>query len=283
MTWKHFFRLLYALLFLFCAGLLFYGRSYYFAPAAQKARHLQNPVLRQSGSAGHLFGILGMLFMLLLLLYSVRKRFHFARKWGNLNVWLSAHIFLGIAGPLLVLFHSVFKFSGIVAIAFWSMVLVVASGVVGKYIFALIPRSLSGMELNRIEMEAEEIGLTFEMRKLLPAQHPFWQRLAAIETGASPNRPRLEHLHLVFEPAQLRRQLRKMLRLSSGLDRRQQKRLIVLVVKRHMIHHKALLMQDTLRILHYWHLVHQPFVVIMFLVLLLHVLIAVHLGYTWIF
>ena len=110
--------------------------------------------------------------MLLLLLYSVRKRFHFARKWGNLNVWLSAHIFLGFAGPVLVLFHTVFKFSGIVAIAFWSMVLVVASGVVGKFIFALIPRSLSGMELNRIEMEAEEIGLTFEMRKLLPAANP---------------------------------------------------------------------------------------------------------------
>ncbi len=39
-----------------------------------------------------------------------------------------------------------------------------------------------------------------------------------------------------------------------------------------MIHHKALLMQQTLRILHYWHLVHQPFVIIMFLVLLVHVL-----------
>ena len=88
-----------------------------------------------------------------------------------------------------MLFHSVFKFSGIVAIAFWSMALVVASGVVGKYIFTLIPRSLSGMELNRIELEAEEIGLTFEMRKLLPAAHPFWQRLAAHrERGRPPGR-----------------------------------------------------------------------------------------------
>ena len=219
--------------------------------------------------------------MLLLLLYSVRKRFHFARNWGSLNVWLSAHIFLGFAGPVLVLFHSVFKFSGIVSIAFWSMVLVVASGVVGKYIFALIPRSLSGMELNRIEMEAEEIGLTFEMRKLLPAAHPFWQRLADIESEASGQRRGWEHLHLLFEPAQLRRQLQRLLADSPGLDRRQRKTLIALVVKRHMIHHKAQLMQETLRILHYWHLVHQPFVIIMFLILLVHVYVSIRLGYAW--
>jgi hypothetical protein len=280
MNWKNFFRFLYVSLFIFCAALLYYGRGYYAAPAFQKARHPMNPLLRQSGSVGHLFGILGTFFMLLLLLYSLRKRFRFAQKWGSLNVWLSAHIFLGIAGPLLVLFHSVFKFSGIVSIAFWSMVLVVLSGVVGKYIFALIPRSLSGMELNRIEMEAEEIGLTFEMRKLLPATHPFWRRLADIETEAAPQ-SRLEHLHLVFEPVQLRRQLGRMLGNSSGLDRRQRRKLIALVVKRHMIHHKAKLMQETLKLLHYWHLVHQPFVIIMFLVLLIHVCVAIRMGYTW--
>ncbi|MBE0665401.1 MAG: hypothetical protein IH584_06220 [Candidatus Aminicenantes bacterium] len=239
-----------------------------------------NSLLRQSGSAGHLFGIIGTLFMLLLLLYSLRKRFRFARKWGSLNVWLSAHIFLGSAGPVLVLFHSVFKFSGIVSIAFWSMVLVVLSGLVGKYIFTLIPRSLSGMELNRIEMEAEEIGLTFEMRKLFPATHPFWRRLADIENETAP-RSRLEHLHLIFEPIQLRRQLKRMLGNSSDLERRQRKKLIALVVKRHMIQHKAKLLQETLKILHYWHLVHQPFVIIMFLVLLIHVCVAIRLGYTW--
>jgi hypothetical protein len=280
MTWKHFIRFSYFLLLLFCAVLLFYGRTYYFAPAAQRARHVLNPVLRQSGTAGHFFAVLGTFFMLLLLLYSLRKRCRFARNWGSLNAWLSAHIFLGFAGPLLVLMHTVFKFSGLVAIAFWSMALVVASGVVGKFIFELIPRSLSGMELNRIEMEAEEIGLTFEMRKLLPTPHPFWQRLAEIENEASPQ-SRLEHLHLIFEPSQLRRQLKRILGNSSGLDRRQRKKLIALVVKRHMIHHKAKLMQETLRILHYWHLVHQPFVVVMFLVLLIHICVAVRMGYAW--
>jgi hypothetical protein len=280
MNWRNFYRLLYMLLILFCSAVFFLGRDYYLAPAFRKARHPLNSILRQSGSVGHLLGIIGTFFMLLLLLYSVRKRCRFAGGWGSLNIWLSAHIFLGMAGPALVLFHSVFKFSGIVSIAFWSMVLVVASGVVGKYIFALIPRSLSGMELNRIELEAEEIGLTFEMRKILPADHPFWQRLAAMESESG-RRSRWEHLHLLFEPARLRRQLQRLLGNSLELGRRQRKKLVALVVKRHMIHHKAQLMQQTLRILHYWHLLHQPFVIIMFLILFVHIYISIRLGYVW--
>jgi hypothetical protein len=280
MNWRYLFRSLYVVLILFCSAFFFFGRDYYLAPAFKKARHSLNPILRQSGSAGHLFAIIGAFFMVLLLLYSVRRHCRFAANWGDLNVWLNAHIFLGFAGPLLVLLHTAFKFSGIVAIAFWSMTLVVASGVIGKYIYALIPRSLSGMELNRIEIEAEEIGLTFVMRTLLPAVHPFWQHLAAIE-DESGRRSRWEHLHLFFEPAQLRRQLRRRLVHSSGLDRQQRNKLIALVVKRHMIQHKAKLMQQTLRILHYWHLVHQPFVIIMFLILLVHIYVSVRLGYTW--
>jgi len=280
MNWRYFYRLLYMMLILFCGAVFYFGRDYYLAPAFKKARHPLNSILRQSGSIGHLLGIIGTFFMLLLLLYSVRKRFRFASGWGSLTIWLSAHIFLGIAGPALVLFHSVFKFSGIVSIAFWSMVLVVASGVVGKYIFALIPRSLSGMELNRIELEAEEIGLTFEMRNLLPVAHPFWQRLAAMESESG-RRSRWEHLHLLFEPVQLRRQLQRLLGNSSELGRRQRKKLVALVVKRHMIHHKAQLMQQTLRILHYWHLVHQPFVIIMFLILFVHIYVSIRLGYVW--
>jgi len=41
---------------------------------------------------------------------------------------------------------------------------------------------------------------------------------------------------------------------------------------------------DTARsIFHYWHVVHFPFSVIMFLILAVHVIVTVSLGYTWIF
>jgi hypothetical protein len=37
------------------------------------------------------------------------------------------------------------------------------------------------------------------------------------------------------------------------------------------------------QIFHYWHVVHLPFSVIMFVILLIHVAVTVAFGYTWIF
>jgi hypothetical protein len=279
---KFILKFFYILSSLFYGALFLYGSAYYLAPIAEKVRHPLHPLLRQSGSLGHLLGIIGALFMLLLLLYSLRKRFRFARKWGNLDTWLKAHIFLGFTGPLLVTFHTVFKVNGIVAIAFWSMVLVVVSGMVGKYIYQLIPRSLSGMELNRIELEAEEIGLTFELRKYIPAQHPFWKHLADVDHIH--HKPSLlEPLLLFIEPVKLKHRFSHLLKEVEGMDRKKRKALLSLVVKRQMIIRKASLLQQTLKIIHYWHLLHKPFVIIMFLILMIHVYISARMGYLWIF
>ncbi len=272
----------YLLFFIGCLALLYFGRAYYLAPLAQKVRHTLHPLLRQSGTWGHLFGIIGSVFMLLLLLYSVRKRFKFARKWGHLNTWLQVHIFLGITGPVLVAFHTVFRLSGLVAISFWSMVLVVVSGVVGKYIYEMIPRSLSGMDLNRIELEAEEIGLTFEMRKILPAHHPLWLHLATLE-HYSPKHPLLTTLFLFLEPLKIRFHFARLLKGFDGINRKKRGQLLTMVVKRQMIIRKTKMLHQTMKILHYWHLVHKPFVIIMFFILLIHVYIAVRMGYVWIF
>lgn len=273
---------MYVLFFLALTALIVWGSNYYFAPLAKKVRHALHPVLRQSGTIGHLLGIIGSLFMLLLLLYSVRKRFRFARNWGDLNTWLRVHIFLGITGPVMVLMHTVFKFSGIVSLAFWSMVLVVLSGVIGKYIYELIPRSLSGMELNRIELEAEEIGLTFEMRKLIPAGHRFWHVLAENDDTDTP--PSIfASLFLFIEQARTRRKFSRLLKEFPEIGQIERKTLLSLVVQRRMFLRKAQLLKQTMRIVHYWHLIHKPFVIIMFLILMIHVYIAVKMGYVWMF
>ncbi len=188
---KPFFAAAYAAVLLGLVGLSVYGWDYYTAPAAKRVRHALHPLLRQSGTLGHLLGIIGALFMILLLAYSLRKRLRFMRGWGNLDAWLNVHIFFGLAGPALVLFHAVFKIGGLVGLCFGAMVVVVASGVVGRYIYRMIPRSLSGMELSRIELEAEEIRLTFEIRKFLPPAHRFWDLMAGTDReglGALPPR-----------------------------------------------------------------------------------------------
>lgn len=80
-------------------------------------------------------GWLGFSIMALTNLYVIRKRTDQLQKLGNLQRWLDWHIFFGLLGPTLILFHCDFKVGGLVSISFWSMVISFASGVIGRYFY----------------------------------------------------------------------------------------------------------------------------------------------------
>jgi hypothetical protein len=75
-------------------------RSAGFTPPSTTSR--RNPV------HGYALGIAGGSAMLLLLLYPARKRVPRLAFLGSTRRWFQIHMVLGIAGPLLVLFHSNF-------------------------------------------------------------------------------------------------------------------------------------------------------------------------------
>ncbi|MFO7625243.1 MAG: hypothetical protein R6V73_12900 [Anaerolineales bacterium] len=104
---------------------------------------------------GHGIGILGFAMMLMTeTLYSIRKRSRRAR-WGRISSWLSFHIFTGITGPFLVMLHSSWKFNGLAGVLTLMMVVVVGSGVFGRYLYTAIPRTADGKEAQRELIEAE--------------------------------------------------------------------------------------------------------------------------------
>ena len=75
------------------------------------------------------------------------------------------HIFLCTLGPILVLFHTSYKFGGLVVISFWSMVAVFLSGIIGRFIYIQIPRTIEGRELslNEIrEMKSDVCNLFYD-------------------------------------------------------------------------------------------------------------------------
>lgn len=94
-----------------------------------------------AGSApGHLLGIAGTILILMTLIYPFRKRV--LKKKGKQNP-LNSHVTYGLIGPSLVVIHSAHKFSSLVGIlVFISLVLVVLSGIVGRYLFKKVNRSL---------------------------------------------------------------------------------------------------------------------------------------------
>lgn len=90
--------------------------------------------------AGHLIGIFGTAIMIMALIYPFRKRI--LKKRGKENP-LNPHIYYGLIGPSLVLFHSSHKFSSLIGLlCFIALFFVVLSGIVGKILFRKVNRTL---------------------------------------------------------------------------------------------------------------------------------------------
>ena len=123
------------------------GLPYYLLPLSQRPHSAMHAQLKPAGLWGHGLGIIGTAMILLLLLYSVRKRGLLGFRFGRLRRWLDIHIFLGIMGPLLITLHTAMKFSGIVSISYFSMLAVALSGVFGRYVYMQIPRDARGHAL----------------------------------------------------------------------------------------------------------------------------------------
>ncbi|MEW6323967.1 MAG: hypothetical protein AB1515_01120, partial [Nitrospirota bacterium] len=97
---------------------------------------------------GLIYGVIGLVLILFLLFYAVRKRWHRC-VYGKTEIWLNGHLYLGLLALLLVYFHAGFRFhelSG--ALAALLLTVVTISGVAGAVLYALLPRRLTEVESN---------------------------------------------------------------------------------------------------------------------------------------
>ncbi|MEP6883312.1 MAG: hypothetical protein ABJC66_01055 [Gammaproteobacteria bacterium] len=108
--------------------------------------HLERYITPQRG-LGYALGITGGSMMVLLLLYSARKRVVWLRWLGAIPSWFEFHMVLGVVGPILVLFHANFSLGATNSnVALFSMLLVAGSGVIGRYIYTRLHARLEGHE-----------------------------------------------------------------------------------------------------------------------------------------
>jgi hypothetical protein len=105
---------------------------------------------------GWYLGLVGGVMMLVMLLYPVRKHLKFAREWGAVRYWFKAHMWLGIVGPVLVLFHSTFHLKSLNAsVAMYAMLLVAGSGLIGRFIYKHIHHGLYGRKATLDELQKD--------------------------------------------------------------------------------------------------------------------------------
>ncbi|MHC4959590.1 MAG: hypothetical protein ACYTGN_14585 [Planctomycetota bacterium] len=128
-------------------------RDYYTLPPEERPRHAEHDVLRPSGDLGLACAIVGSSLFLLNLTYLLRKRFAPAGRLGGLRTWMGFHVATGLVATALILLHSGFLLrSAPATLATGCLAVVVATGLIGRYLYGLVPRSLNGRELEREEL-----------------------------------------------------------------------------------------------------------------------------------
>ncbi|MEJ2540298.1 MAG: hypothetical protein P8188_10040 [Gemmatimonadota bacterium] len=262
------------------------GVEYYLLPMEERAFSPLADTFAPTGFWGHGFGIVGtMLIAVGVVGYMARKRFGWLQHAGALRHWLQVHIFLCTLGPYLVLLHTSFKFGGVVSVAFWSMAVVVVSGIFGRYVYARIPKTVHGgfLGLEAIRARVAELGQELRGRADLVREE---LAVTGDEIPVLETTPGLTGaLWLAFK-SDLRgrshhRRLRQTLR-GSPLPRSVQKDILRLSRERHRLSRQVLVVRPFQRLFRYWHVVHLPLALTMAVIVVVHVGVVAAFGYTWI-
>ena len=279
---------------------LVWGLEYYATPLQERPFSDLHEQFKPSGLIGQGMGVIGTLMMFVGVgMYSLRKRARFLAGVGKLASWLQVHIFLCTLGPVLVLFHTSFKFGGIISVAFWSMSIVVVSGIFGRYLYSHIPKTIHGQfrSLDSLSEQKEELvaaishdfGLhTAEVDRLFPTVQRgkpkgFLHALAlAIRYDVSKRtqRRRIEKILTAVAPRSDRATPR---RKSDEMPLYLRDSVVGLVQSQLQLEQQIVLLKPFQRLFRYWHLLHLPLAGVMVLILLVHVAVAVLFGYTWVF
>ncbi|MGE5683217.1 MAG: hypothetical protein ACM34K_20330 [Bacillota bacterium] len=267
-------------------GLAINGFKYYETPLDERFFSISHEMLKPSGQIGHGLGISGSLMMTAgVAIYMIRKRVRRFMRAGLLKHWLELHIFLCSVGPLLILFHTAFKFGGLVAISFWSMIAVVISGVIGKYIYVQIPRTIQGRELDIKELNEINEQMTFQLRTHYYVDEAVLLKLEELTSVSKYRNVTLsESIILIVSDYYTSRKAIKELKLRVDQPEKSESKKIIKIIKQKLVLSRRIgLYRSMQKLFKYWHIVHLPFAMIMFIIMFIHIAVAIAFGYRWIF
>ncbi len=255
------------------------GASYYSTSMEERFYHPDHKLLKPNGLYGHGLGIFGTLMIMIGVFgYMARKRMKSLSRVWVLKHWLEIHIFLCTLGSILIMYHTAFKLGGIVSVSFWSMVAVVLSGVIGRFIYLQIPRTIQGRELSLAEISEMRNSISDEIKKI-GIQSSTTDFISSLNMDTGNNAGSKDQN---FNDKEQLNEIKKKLK-SMNIPTNDKRKLIQslkseISMKRKL--HRLELMQ---RLFRYWHIAHLPFALIMLIIMIIHVAVAFTLGYNWIF
>ena len=227
----------------------------------------QRYIVAESGT-GYWLGIIGGSMMLLLLLYPLRKKHPNWHYLGSVKFWFRLHMFLGIVGPVLVIFHSGFRLGSLNGqVAMYSMLLVASSGFAGRYLYRRIHHGLYGEKIHYEELYPQDENFhqrTARLRQLHPELIDELEQMEKIlinhHTGI--NRSIMFYLSHRWKLRKLRQRIKRILKRSKS--RRE-------IIKRLWNLRSICNLGINEILFSYWHVFHYPLFLIMIISAFIHV------------
>jgi len=139
---------------LFGAAFALWHADYYFLPAWERAAHPKHDLLRPGLGLGLWLGVASIALVLANLLYVVRRSPNFRLSVGSLASWMTVHVATGVLALLTALVHAGLHTRDTVGgAALWALVALFATGAIGRYLYAWVPRAANGRELELAELK----------------------------------------------------------------------------------------------------------------------------------
>jgi hypothetical protein len=287
-------RALYLVAILTNLAIFFYGFDYYKLAAMDRPFSPKHHMLRPSGPIGLYLGFIGVALFVGIFLYPLRKHWAWLGQIGSTRHWLDIHVLMGLTAPFIIAFHSTLKFKGIAGMAFWIMFAVSASGVVGRYLYAQIPRKVTTAELSMKELQELQESLSQQLaaQHLLPEadlrallRMPDAQRVNRLPIFIALPYMMILDVVRMFGVARLRRRavtFGQSLKTLAGFlptQNRELEKAIHAAAEEAALSKRLLFLSRSQKVFHLWHVVHKPFSYAFAVLALLHIGLQFFLGY----
>ncbi len=260
------------------------GWDYYSLPRAERPFHVYHGLLHPSGRAGLTFGAFGTALFVLNLGYLVRKRLINVGWLGSLRTWMSFHVVTGIIGGALIPLHSALAPSSALGVlALVALAITVVSGILGRYLYSKVPRSLEGRELE-IEQVRERLQAERDQLEAIGVSAAWLHPQTPPEGIERPRTMPARFMAVLRGDRQSRREYRRLRRaILASAELRVSARHILPLARAFCRHQHWLARYHELRnLLASWRFFHRWLAIVMLAVVAFHIGVALRFGDLWI-
>lgn len=261
------------------------GLPYYVASPALRVRSPLHPWLRPSGYIGQTAGILAVVIFVFLWLYPLRKKARWLAWTGAVGRWLDLHVTAALLMPLFVGVHAGWRFDGIIGLGFVAIIVVWASGLVGRYLYTRIPRTRTGTEMDLAQVGAERRSLLTEICAVTGLTPSAVEARLAIRSGPGGSGIARAFFALVRNDIARWRAVRgfraSLAGEGKGMDADALRRVARLARREAALAEQVRMLEVTHRVFRWWHVVHRPVALTALIAVTIHLAVVITLGASW--